>query len=401
MTPFHDAPRNISCKLPKDKSYNTNADVNIHEYHCLPYDAVFYYSFTTPGNRIISGNFHSESQAFPTSLQSKYCASGAYPQRMPLRFPAAISSSFHPASRNPDGTVSPVSAFSSRCVSHENYTCGHFFSDTIPFHGRECLTFPNENLHHTLTALINNQELFQLLESASTNNMNSSLFLMRPFGLSGSARVGNEMVSVDSENLVIEGQSECSLSPFTKNIAVIGSKDVNIFKRPLKPGFPRCKGTKAVHLSSVEGGLDYQDTPCSSRTKRNPVYGNKPMGADSKCSIPLHIRIDQYPESKIVKNKKPRGRFTAFSHNSLNTMDEDESKHRKYKCKVCDGSFRRRENLKRHFISMHTAEKPYVCKVCNKRFSRADNWLDHEKIHKPSVVRFTTSIPELDFELNA
>ncbi|ODQ79575.1 hypothetical protein BABINDRAFT_37461 [Babjeviella inositovora NRRL Y-12698] len=101
-------------------------------------------------------------------------------------------------------------------------------------------------------------------------------------------------------------------------------------------------------------------------------------------SVFSHIHIDQYPESKIIKNKKPRGRFAAYK-NALGAKNEDEAIYRKHKCKICGGGFRRLENLKRHFISVHTSEKPYVCKVCGKGFSRPDNLVDHMKIHTVSA----------------
>ncbi|ODQ79506.1 hypothetical protein BABINDRAFT_19633, partial [Babjeviella inositovora NRRL Y-12698] len=61
--------------------------------------------------------------------------------------------------------------------------------------------------------------------------------------------------------------------------------------------------------------------------------------------------------------------------------DESTGRVRQHACRICGGTFGRREHLKRHFRSVHTAERPYVCKVCNKGFSRCDNLVQHVKTH--------------------
>ncbi|GEQ67444.1 hypothetical protein JCM33374_g1109 [Metschnikowia sp. JCM 33374] len=59
---------------------------------------------------------------------------------------------------------------------------------------------------------------------------------------------------------------------------------------------------------------------------------------------------------------------------------EDQSKI--FVCGFCDRRFKRQEHLKRHFRSLHTAEKPYDCHICQKKFSRTDNLNQHLKVHK-------------------
>lgn len=42
----------------------------------------------------------------------------------------------------------------------------------------------------------------------------------------------------------------------------------------------------------------------------------------------------------------------------------------KHVCESCGRSFLREDKLKRHIMSIHTAEKPHICIICTKAFSR-------------------------------
>ncbi|ODQ83040.1 hypothetical protein BABINDRAFT_159507 [Babjeviella inositovora NRRL Y-12698] len=111
-------------------------------------------------------------------------------------------------------------------------------------------------------------------------------------------------------------------------------------------------------------------------------YNGRSAKASSNYSMFSRIQIDQYPESKIIENKVTRGRKAALLQSVLSTKGGKEANIRKHKCKICGGRFRRQENLKRHFISVHTEEKPYLCLVCDMMFSRPDNLGHHMKTHK-------------------
>ncbi|KAI9105314.1 hypothetical protein DFS34DRAFT_574096 [Phlyctochytrium arcticum] len=52
---------------------------------------------------------------------------------------------------------------------------------------------------------------------------------------------------------------------------------------------------------------------------------------------------------------------------------------RTYRCELCESSFRRSHDLKRHFRSIHTVIKPFGCETCGKRFSRMDALKRHVK----------------------
>ena len=49
-----------------------------------------------------------------------------------------------------------------------------------------------------------------------------------------------------------------------------------------------------------------------------------------------------------------------------------------FQCEMCDNKFKRAENLRRHFKSMHTENK-LSCSECGKIFGRKDNLARHMK----------------------
>ncbi|KAK4468608.1 hypothetical protein MN116_007798 [Schistosoma mekongi] len=60
----------------------------------------------------------------------------------------------------------------------------------------------------------------------------------------------------------------------------------------------------------------------------------------------------------------------------------------KHMCDTCGRSFVREDKLKRHVMSIHTAEKPHVCHICSKAFSRKDKLKDHLKHHDRAARNF-------------
>ncbi|TPX67865.1 hypothetical protein SpCBS45565_g03444 [Spizellomyces sp. 'palustris'] len=61
---------------------------------------------------------------------------------------------------------------------------------------------------------------------------------------------------------------------------------------------------------------------------------------------------------------------------------------RTYRCELCEASFRRSHDLKRHFRSIHTVIKPFGCESCGKRFSRMDALKRHvSRQGSPCYVR--------------
>lgn len=62
-------------------------------------------------------------------------------------------------------------------------------------------------------------------------------------------------------------------------------------------------------------------------------------------------------------------------------------KNKKFSCYSCNIFFVRKENLKRHEISIHLKIKPYKCLYCKESYSRLDNYKQHtnSKKHKKQI----------------
>lgn len=91
-----------------------------------------------------------------------------------------------------------------------------------------------------------------------------------------------------------------------------------------------------------------------------------------KLHLPVNTEIQLMPQ----KNR-PRGRR---EDKEADLVDDAKI----YICGYCSRRFKRQEHLKRHFRSLHTAERPFDCPICQKKFSRTDNLTQHLKVHKQS-----------------
>ncbi|CAI2732434.1 unnamed protein product [Schistosoma spindalis] len=89
-----------------------------------------------------------------------------------------------------------------------------------------------------------------------------------------------------------------------------------------------------------------------------------------------------------------KGEFLCLSCNKAFSQKALLLKHRvmheepKHICDTCGRSFVREDKLKRHVMSIHTAEKPHVCHICSKAFSRKDKLKDHLKHHDRAARNF-------------
>ncbi|KAH8873754.1 Zinc finger protein 320 [Schistosoma japonicum] len=105
--------------------------------------------------------------------------------------------------------------------------------------------------------------------------------------------------------------------------------------------------------------------------------------------------------SRSLSNASPnwnrtdtKGDFLCLSCNKVFSQKALLLKHRvmheepKHMCDTCGRSFVREDKLKRHVMSIHTAEKPHVCHICSKAFSRKDKLKDHLKHHDRAARNF-------------
>ena len=53
---------------------------------------------------------------------------------------------------------------------------------------------------------------------------------------------------------------------------------------------------------------------------------------------------------------------------------------RLFECKICNKSFRRKDDLERH-VRIHSDHRPFVCEVCKSSFKRADHLKKHMLVH--------------------
>ena len=51
-----------------------------------------------------------------------------------------------------------------------------------------------------------------------------------------------------------------------------------------------------------------------------------------------------------------------------------------FKCNVCESTFTRERNMRRHKKNVHEKSTGVCCDKCNKTFTRADNLKKHEKV---------------------
>ncbi|ODQ79574.1 hypothetical protein BABINDRAFT_161960 [Babjeviella inositovora NRRL Y-12698] len=298
-------------------------------------------------------------------------------------------------SESPDLTGSAISLVSTPCLSYSDDGWDEGLASsthTVPC-VQEYSTIASECQYPALFTMPNvDQELFQYLELMSANNMNSSMFLVTTSqGFKESFKENKVSETVTDEKISKTAVHELSSVCLSERDSYSVSNEINmagsggaLISEPQSK--LRCPLFNGKSFSSDGGGKsDSQYSSCCppEPTKSALIHhkGKLPE-VGSKADVLSPIRIDQYPASKIVKNKKTRGRFATVYHNPLVTEDTEESKYRKHKCKICGGRFRRRENLKRHFISVHTEERPYVCQLCDRGFARPDNLLDHMKTHK-------------------
>lgn len=61
--------------------------------------------------------------------------------------------------------------------------------------------------------------------------------------------------------------------------------------------------------------------------------------------------------------------------------------HKKILCKVCNRTFARYSNLKRHFNSVHSKPKPFQCDICGHGFSFSVNLQQHANLHYTGKIR--------------
>ncbi|KAL9115422.1 MAG: hypothetical protein Q9227_000743 [Pyrenula ochraceoflavens] len=105
----------------------------------------------------------------------------------------------------------------------------------------------------------------------------------------------------------------------------------------------------------------------------SPQQSSAPQGTPASASMaPTPTATPQTPVAPVNR----RGR--------KQSLTEDPSK--TFVCQLCNRRFRRQEHLKRHYRSLHTADKPFECHECGKKFSRSDNLAQHSRTHGSGAI---------------
>ncbi|PVU96189.1 hypothetical protein BB561_001352 [Smittium simulii] len=115
-----------------------------------------------------------------------------------------------------------------------------------------------------------------------------------------------------------------------------------------------------------------------------PVAGSQaenPFDFDqvNKIRAPMNLGLDAINYQNLSLNE--------FHHlfNNIPSCQGQSMTTRPFKCKICNQSFSRNHDLKRH-VKIHTGVKPYKCKKCNKRFGRSDALKRHSMVKRCRMV---------------
>ena len=82
----------------------------------------------------------------------------------------------------------------------------------------------------------------------------------------------------------------------------------------------------------------------------------------------------------------------------LSFQVKDDGMKKRFRCKLCDGTFVRRAQLRSHGIHAHTRKFPYVCSLCGLGFLKSKALKRHGQIH---IIKMETiSKVEVDVEVD-
>lgn len=170
-------------------------------------------------------------------------------------------------------------------------------------------------------------------------------------------------LSPSKSKLVSIKQEDLSLSPLSSQFSST-SQDPDIDS----PGFGQ--GTLATASKRILGSRLLKRK--GSASIKQETHPSNLVEVDLlKLDLPVNTEV--LSDSSL--RSRPRGRR---EDKQADLVDETKI----YICGYCSRRFKRQEHLKRHFRSLHTAEKPYDCPKCQKKFSRTDNLNQHLKVHK-------------------
>lgn len=189
------------------------------------------------------------------------------------------------------------------------------------------------------------------LRSATCSSASTTLSL-------GSHDLFSEIDYSDSSCSILGVPSPCSsLYPDTHT-------DKKVKKSPTK------KETKPV-INMASGS-----TQSSDGEQQSTQTDNKDQHQSSSNNESSSNNGGAAPSTPVSAPANRRGRKQSLTEDPTKT----------FVCELCNRRFRRQEHLKRHYRSLHTAEKPFECHECGKKFSRSDNLSQHARTHGSGAI---------------
>jgi hypothetical protein len=133
-------------------------------------------------------------------------------------------------------------------------------------------------------------------------------------------------------------------------------------------------------------------------SERSQQSGAEQAGDSQSESTPQHQQASSNDQDNTASDTKHSSESNSASGDAGSTpanaptnrrgrkqsLTEDPSK--TFVCELCNRRFRRQEHLKRHYRSLHTADKPFECNECGKKFSRSDNLTQHARTHGSGAI---------------
>jgi len=97
-------------------------------------------------------------------------------------------------------------------------------------------------------------------------------------------------------------------------------------------------------------------------------------------------KLDHDDHENPTNQQKINEKELLYHHTRIDESSMDEEKNlgkpQEYSCDICNKSFRRKFELKRH-TRFHSKEKPFICIICQKCFSQRCNGNNHVKFRHP------------------
>lgn len=105
-------------------------------------------------------------------------------------------------------------------------------------------------------------------------------------------------------------------------------------------------------------------------TIRRQHVANRPVG-DAGVMLPGQRGLPMAAPPQLALNMSGAGSPSAAAGGA--SAAAETSPERPFRCKYCQASFGRRDNMQKHERSIHMGERPFVCEICSYAFQKKDH----------------------------